>query len=250
MRHSWRYVRKQLRRLRLAGTWGRLRCKPPFSRTSPFRICHGRRKDLFPRGPKVANLFFSYSKLRKQRFFAENFKTQGLAPLPTPMVFVTFYETGVTLRHFKYFQPFVTTNDLRLWHVFEKTSWWERNCKNEEFLPKLVHVVALHVSFGPGGIVWVPIGRLISWFLLCFALPTSIALWLQSGRYSLNGIKVKFRFRVLWYLNSTWALTLIAQNVCSNYQANFQPNSYKLLQARMQFSAKFVQACKHFVGGP
>jgi len=41
---------------------------------------------IFLWGPKVVKFVFAHSKLRKQPFFAEIFKTQGAqAPLPTPM---------------------------------------------------------------------------------------------------------------------------------------------------------------------
>ena len=46
----------------------------------------------FSRGEKVVKFDFSFSKLRKQPFFVENFKIQGsnapLPPLPTPMCMV------------------------------------------------------------------------------------------------------------------------------------------------------------------
>jgi len=55
---------------------------------------HGRRKDfvqgeapgnfskIFPGGPKVVKFVFSHLKVRKQPFFAENFKIWGWARFP------------------------------------------------------------------------------------------------------------------------------------------------------------------------
>jgi len=76
-------------------------------------LMHGRRKDFFqggasrgfPKiffqgGPKVVKFVFYPSKMKKQPFFANNFKIQGMArfpaPLPTPMRLLKFVGSNLT----------------------------------------------------------------------------------------------------------------------------------------------------------